>query len=57
MNIASQIFIKSKTYLLVLLSVVVALVLSFVSSTGLNTIRTELNDLIFATEIERYTNN
>ena len=56
MNIASQISIKGKTYLLVLLTVVVALVLSFVSSSGLNTIRTELDDLVFATEIERYTN-
>ena len=56
MNIADRISIKSKTYLLVSLSVVVALVLSFVGSSGLNTIRTELDDLIFATEIERYTN-
>lgn len=56
MNIANQISIKSKTYLLVLLSVAVALILSFVSNSGLNTIRTELDDLVFATEIERYTN-
>jgi len=56
MNIVSQLSIKNKTYLLVLLSVVVALVLSFVSNNGLNTIRSELDDLIFATKIERYTN-
>lgn len=48
--------IKSKTYLLVFLSVLVALALSLVSNSGLNTIRTELNKLIYSTEIERYTN-
>ena len=41
--------------MLVLLSVVVALILSFVSKNGLNAIRIELDDLIFATKIERYT--
>ncbi|MDH5612370.1 MAG: EAL domain-containing protein [Gammaproteobacteria bacterium] len=56
MNIANHLSIKNKTYLLVLLSVVVALILSFVSNNGLNIIRNELDDLIFATEIERYTN-
>ncbi len=56
MSIVSQLSIKNKTYLLVLLSVVVALVLSFVSNSGLNSIRSELEDLIFATKIERYTN-
>lgn len=55
MNIANYFSIKSKTYLLVSLSVVVALVLSIVSYDGLNTIRTEMGDLISATEIERYT--
>ena len=49
--------IKSKTYLLVLLSVAVALILSFVSNNGLNAIRIEQNHLIFATKIDRYTNN
>jgi len=56
MNIANQISIKNKTYLLVLLSVVVALILSFVSNNGLNAIRGDLDDLILATKIERYTN-
>ena len=56
MNIANQFSIKNKTYLLVLLSVVVALVLSFVSKNGLNVLRIELDDLVFATKIERYTN-
>jgi len=56
MSIVSQLSIKQKTYLLVSLSVAVALLLSFVSNNGLNTIRDELDDLIFATQIERYTN-
>ena len=56
MNIANHLSIKNKTYLLVLLSVVVALILSFVSNDGLNKLRIEQDDLIFATEIERYTN-
>ena len=55
MNIANQLSIRNKTYLLVLLSVVVALILSFVSNTGLNALRLELDDLILATKIERYT--
>jgi len=56
MNPATHMSIKSKTYLLVLLSVVVALVLTLVSNNGLNAIRIELDDLILATKIERYTN-
>ena len=56
MNITNKISIKNKTYLLVLLSVVVALVLSIVSNNGLNTIRAELDYLVFAAKIERYTN-
>ncbi|HEB81466.1 MAG TPA: diguanylate cyclase, partial [Gammaproteobacteria bacterium] len=48
--------IKSKTYLLVLLSVLVALTLSAVSYRGLGGLRAEFEDLVFATEIERYTN-
>jgi len=56
MNIANQLSIKSKTYLLVLLSVAVALILSLVSNNGLNTLRVELDDLIYSTKIERYTN-
>ncbi len=55
MNIASRFSIKNRTYLLVLLSVAVALILSLVSNNGLNAIRVELNDLILATKIERYT--
>ncbi len=55
-KIIDKISIKNKTYLLVLLSVVVALVLLFVSNNGLNAIRTELNNLDFSTNIERYTN-
>ncbi len=55
MKFTNRISIKNKTYLLVLLSVVVALVLSFVSDQGLDKIRAELDDLIFATRIERYT--
>lgn len=56
MNIANRISIKNKTYLLVLLSVFVAVILSLVSNNGLNTIRLELDDLIYSTKIERYTN-
>ncbi len=56
MKFFSQFSIKNKTYLLVLLSVVVAVVLSYVSDRGLDTIRAELDDLVFATKIERYTN-
>jgi diguanylate cyclase (GGDEF)-like protein len=56
MNIAHHFSIRNKTYLLVLLSVVVALILSFLSSNGLNTIRIEMNDLVYSTKIERYTN-
>lgn len=56
MQIVNQLSIKNKTYLLILLSVVVALVLSLVSNNGLNAIRVELDDLIFSTKIERYTN-
>lgn len=56
MNIINQISIKNRTYLLVLLSVIVALILSYVSNNGLNDIRSELEHLIFSTKIERYTN-
>ncbi len=57
MNLANQFSIKNKTYLLVSLSVMVALVLSFVSNNGLNSLRIKLDHLIFVTQIERYTNN
>jgi len=56
MNIVNRLSIKHKTYLLVLLSVAVALVLSLVSSNGLNSLRLELTHLINSTKIERYTN-
>jgi len=56
MSLIRRLSIKQKTYLLVSLSVAVALILSFVSNNGLNTIRNELDDLIFSTKIERYTN-
>ncbi len=56
MNIIDHLSIKNKTYLLILLSVAVALILSLVSNNGLNAIRIELDDLIFSTKIERYTN-
>ena len=56
MNIVSRLSIKNKTYLLISLSVVVALILSFVSNSGLDTIRIELDKLILSTKIERYTN-
>ncbi len=55
-NIFNKTSIKSKAYLLVFLSVLVAIVLSLVSNNGLNAIRAELNKLIYSTEIERYTN-
>ena len=55
-NFINNISIKNKTYLLVLLGVVIALVLLFVSNNGLDTIRNEQNNLIFSTNIERFTN-
>ncbi len=55
-KIINKISIKSKTYLLVLLSVIIALVLLFVSNNGLESIRTEQDNLDLATNIERYTN-
>ncbi|MCF6338479.1 MAG: EAL domain-containing protein [Gammaproteobacteria bacterium] len=56
MSVGNRISLKTKTYLLVLLSAVVALVLSFVSNNGLDSLSIEMDDLIFAIEIERYTN-
>jgi len=56
MNIVNKLSIKNKTYLLVLLSVLVALVLLFVSENGLDAIRAQQNNLNFSTNIERYTN-
>ncbi len=56
-KVIDKLSIKNKTYLLVLLSVIVALVLLFVSKTGLDAIRVEQSNLDFSTSIERYTNN
>ena len=55
MNIADQLSIKSKTYLLVMLSTGVALVLLLLATDGFNTLRIEMNDLVSSTKIERYT--
>ncbi|RDH82327.1 MAG: hypothetical protein DIZ80_08485 [endosymbiont of Galathealinum brachiosum] len=55
-NIINKISIKNKTYLLVLLSVVVALILLFVSNNGLKAILIEQENLTYSTSIERYTN-
>ncbi len=56
MKLLNSFSIKKKTYLLVSLSVITALLLSFFSNKGLNEIKQELDNLIFATNIERYTN-
>ncbi len=56
MKLINQLSIKHKAYILVLLSVAVALILSIVANNGLRAIRSELNYLIFSSEIERYTN-
>ena len=56
-NIINKLSIKNKTYLLVLLSAAVALILLFVSNNGLNAIRSEQTHLDFSSNIERYTNN
>ena len=56
MNVINRLSIKKKTYLLVLLSVVVALILSIVSNNGFNSIHVEVDEMVYATKIERYTN-
>jgi diguanylate cyclase (GGDEF)-like protein len=56
MRLFNNFSIKTRAYILVSLSVIAALFLSFVSNKGLNQIKVELDDLIFATNIERYTN-
>ena len=55
MRITPQLSIKNKAYLLVLMSVAVALILSFVTYSGLQAIRTELDELVTSTDIERHT--
>ena len=56
-NIFKSISIKSKTYLLILLSVFIALILMFLSNSGLDVIRIEQKKLNSASNIVRYTNN
>ncbi|MGB3962727.1 MAG: ATP-binding protein [Sulfurimonas sp.] len=55
MNFLSNFSIKSRTYALVSLSVVVAITLSLVSYSGFSIIQTQLNELIKANTIERDT--
>ncbi|PHR55883.1 MAG: histidine kinase [Arcobacter sp.] len=55
MNILNRFSIQFKTYLLVLLSVVVAITLSLVSSNGIHIIENEVNELILVNNIERHT--
>jgi diguanylate cyclase (GGDEF)-like protein len=55
MRVTFGLSIKAKTYLLVLLSAISALLLSIVASSGLEHLRVEMNDLVFSTKIERYT--
>jgi diguanylate cyclase (GGDEF)-like protein len=55
MRLLNNFSIKTRSYILVSLSVIVALFLSVVSNKGLNEIRVELDDLIYATNIERFT--
>ncbi|MBA3026470.1 MAG: ATP-binding protein [Sulfurimonas sp.] len=55
MNFLNNFTIKSRTYALVALSVVVALTLSLVSHNGFNIIQTQLDELIKANTIERDT--
>lgn len=55
MNFLNNFTIKSKTYALVALSVVVALTLSLVSHNGFNIIQAQLDELVKANMIERDT--
>ena len=55
MQLLNKFSIKSKTYMLVSLSVLVALTLSLVSNNGLNLIKAQVDELIRANNIERYT--
>jgi signal transduction histidine kinase len=54
MNFLNNFSIKCKMYMLVGLSVLVALTLSFVSNSGLNIIQAQVDELICANNIERY---
>jgi signal transduction histidine kinase len=55
MQLLNKFSIKSKTYMLVSLSVLVALTLSLVSNNGLSLIKAQVDELIRANNIERYT--
>jgi signal transduction histidine kinase len=55
MNLLNRFTIKTKTYMLVSLSVIVALALSYVSNGGLGIIKSQVDELIRANQIERYT--
>ncbi|WP_415396935.1 sensor histidine kinase [Sulfurimonas sp. CS5] len=54
MNFLNKFSIKFKTYMLVGLSVLVAITLSIVSNSGLNIIQSQIDELICANNIERY---
>ncbi len=54
MNFLNNFSIKCKTYMLVGLSVLVAITLSLVSNSGLNIIQAQVDELIRANNIERY---
>lgn len=54
MNFLNKFSIKFKTYMLVGLSVLVAITLSIVSNSGLNIIQSQIDELISANNIERY---
>jgi signal transduction histidine kinase len=54
MNFLNNFSIKCKTYMLVGLSVLVAITLSFVSNSGLNIIQAQVDELIMANNIERF---
>ena len=55
MQILRKYSIRSKTYMLVGLSVLVAIILSLVSNNGLDLIKAQVDELIRANNIERYT--
>ena len=55
MNFLNSFSIRAKTYLLVGLSVVVALVLSFVSNNGMRIVNNEVREVILVSNIQRDT--
>lgn len=54
MNFLNNFTIKAKAYMLVALGVIIAIILSLVSSNGLSNIKDKLDELILATNVERY---